>query len=295
MSQEQKENNPIYPTVIEISGTPFPARAKLLVKNSIEDMIGERIGTKFYGHSGLRESFLPSTLNVNTKLEYFEGVSRVRELFSKWSTTNDLFLIQDGVFSAIVYTEFLRRSHLFSNKEAEEHKTGLLPFLKMEDLLVINIIKPRAALTREIYPKELDLDDNHFQRKFISYSVFNESIESVLENFADELPQVVKIEPPGDEFNAVDLFFANANTVFDYLDLPNIEDWDKHLEKHPELKEIKHSTLGARSSAGLTSEEIINSLIEWDWSKQPEKRARVENMGLHIIKILEEKGLIPPK
>lgn len=293
MFPEQRETAQQSRKVIELCGTPFAARNKFLVHNSIEDMITERIGVKVRGIQGITNFHWLTCHHEASRMEYFERVQQVQRLMSERFPSSGVLLVQDGAFSAMIATEVSRKAKILSDKEADNLLIDLLPYTQMNDLTILTLVTPRAALVRELYPEELEGHDGIMRKMFIFFSIFNDSAKELLERHKEKLAPVKVIRPSGDEFPAEQVFFENANSVFEFLNLPSIEEWTKHLENHPDLRCRKHGILGGVSVAGLTDSEIREHIKKWDWSQQPDKRARVDGTTFQIISILKEHKLIP--
>lgn len=295
MSLEFGERSPTNIATIELCGTPFSARFKFLVHNAIEDMITERRGKKTRGAEGFSESFWGSILSDrgHASLEYFKQVGRVRKLLGEVRPEIEILLLQDGAFSAMVMTEVMRKAMVLSNQDTEDHLRGLLPFVRMEDFIVLTLVRPRAALTREIYPADLEGHDELMERRYIFFTVFNEAAEAVMKEFQTQLPKIEIIRVGGDNFQRDEIFFRNANLVFQFLGLPTIEEWSERLIQQSELAGRGVKSGGVTSTtAGLTVEELKDYLRRRDWSVDPEQRRRVSAMAFQIIGALKERGLI---
>lgn len=294
MLPENRERKLPNRTTIEFCGTPFAARHKFLVHNAIEDMVAERIGEKIGAYSGISSFSWPTTIDENTRDEYFEQMAWVQKIVSTTHPPSGIFLIRDGAFASMTLTEVSKRAGLLSSEEARSLTVGLLPYAKMEDLIILTLVRPRAALVRELYPKELEGHDELMRKKFIFFSVFNKVAEEVLAEHRDDLPRVEVIKPTGDDFQREEIFFNNANLTFKFLELPTIEEWTEILKEHPEKRAKNMTTIpGSTTLAGLGTDEIKEHLKRWDLSKDPVKRARSEEMTRQIIEILKQQSLLP--
>lgn len=262
MTREYEE----YPTIeiprIEFSGTPFPARDKFLIHNALEDMITERnrLVRGFWGISEFFWSSLASDINIT---EYYETRIRVEDVLST-SVKKDLpILLLDGAFSMMVVTEIMRQKHMLSPRDEINFIKGMLPFAEKEDLIVLTIVKPRAALSRLIYPLK-EGHDMVFEKYLQFFNIYNKAAEKVLLEFKSDLPPVEVIDVKGDNFSRDEVFFRTANTALSFLGLPTIEKWSEHLNKDKPRRIV--TPMFGRTLAGLTSEEISVELRRWDWS-----------------------------
>ena len=284
-------------TTIEFCGTPYKARYKFLIHNAIEDMVAERVDEEITGYEGISHFYWPTRIDETTEAGYFEQMDKVRKLLGGRRNFGKFFLIQDGAFAALILTEVMKRTGVFSESDADQHQTGLLPYVKMEDLIILTLVRPRAALTRELYPRDLAGYDNLLRKMFIFYTVYNEAAEKVLCQLGNQLPPVKVIRPQGDDFLRDEIFFENANAALQFLKLPTIEEWSRVLEEEPERK-VKGRALSSftgHTVAGLTVEEIRAYLEEKDWSQNKEKRDRGALIQHEIVRVLTERGLIPDK
>lgn len=120
-------------------------------------------------------------------------------------------------------------------------------------------------------------------------------MERLLRNYGAELPKFEVIYPKGNEFQAEQIFFENANLVFYFLGLPSIEDWTEHLKNTSKKSEWQFGRFGGGTLAGLTDDEIRDHIRRWDWSQQPDKRARTNRIHTikQIMSILKEDEVIP--
>ncbi len=296
MGPEFKEKERVPSATIEICGTPFAARYKFLVHNAIEDMVSERIGEKIRGAEGFSEFTWPVTVNKKSDFipEFHGQLVSVQKKLGVDRLGSRLMIMQDGAFTAMVMTEVMKRAMVISKKDAENHLRGLVPYAQMEDLIVLTLVRPRAAMTRELYPQELENYTELMKRKFIFFSVYNEAAETILTKFSSELPKVELIKPVGDNFQCDEIFFSNANAVFQCLGLPTIEEWSKELVANPDIRgrNVKEENLTSSTTAGLTADELRKYLYEKDWSVNQEKRDRVTRISLELIKELSARHII---
>jgi hypothetical protein len=281
-------------TTIEFCGTPFGARFKFFVHNAIEDMVSERMGKKIRGQEGISHFYWPLNVSEMTEERYLEQVDGVRKLLRRRHRSHNVSLVQDGVFAAMTLTEIFRRARIFSEEEAENHIRGLFPYAKMEDLILLTLVQPRAALTRELFFP----DENSIKRKFIFFTVYNEAAERVLNQYRDQLPPVEVIKPKGDRFPRDEVFFANANLALQFLGLPTIEEWSEILEadaqKKAEGRRVSGEA-GGTTIAGLTTEEMRSYLAANDWSQSEWQKKRLNEIISRIIDILEEERFVSPR
>lgn len=293
MSEEFKERSLQNRIVIELCGTPFGARHKLLIHNAIEDMLTDRLGRKIRGTAGIRE-IDGWPLRFESKRQVFEKLVRVQEVVGLRYPDSGILLVQDGCFAALIFVEMSKRAGVVSKEEADGLSRGLLPYARMEDFIILTLVNPRAALVRELYPKELSGYDELMRQKFIFFSVFNQAARRILEEFGPELENVELLEIPGDDFQTIDVFFNNADLVFKFLGLPTIHEYSEKLSQNPELAtEVRSKTRVAgisTSLSGLTEEELKIAIEAGDWAHNPDKRKYVDNLAVQVIDILERKG-----
>lgn len=288
MLRETRRGEPSSPPTIEITGTPFAARRKLILHNAIGDMLKDRLEIgDVRGYQGLDENFLPATINSVTAIEYFRQTRHISELLAEWRFGRRAWVVEDDAFAAMAYTHFLKRSQVFSPSEAENLTRGLLPLVQMENFIILTIVRPRAALIRELYPPQLEGYEEIMRHKFIAFTVFNEAIETVIDKYKDELPPIQIFRYPEDDIDPADIVFRNADAVFEFLKLPSVDEWTDYLTKHPEARG-KIKPMFGFSLAGLTRDEIAKKIQERDWSKDPNKRARVNRLSETIVRIVEE-------
>lgn len=167
MLPENKERRLPERTVVEFCGTPFAARGKFLVHNAIEDMVSERVGQRIDALSGMMSFGWLSTIDKNSRLEFFEQIHRVQEMIvrSNFSEGEGIVLVEHGAFAAMVATEVSKKAGIISEEETHRFNTGLLPYVQMEDLIMITLVRPRAAMVRELYPEDLEGHDEIMRRK----------------------------------------------------------------------------------------------------------------------------------
>ena len=275
-------------TTIEFCGTPFASREKFFVDNAIEDMIAERVGEKIGSAQGVGDHGWPTTLDTYTKIDCLTKLDEIRSLYIKKRPHHNIFLIQDGIFSGLVMAEILRRNHVFSEEEAHLQSDNLLLYASMTDRVLLTLVNPRAALTRFIFPQEIEGYDILRQAKFIFYSVFNQAARNVLAKYGSRFPSIEVLDVPGDEFRRDDIFFWNADMALGLLGLPSIKEWSKKLEKIPRQERIFPQAVVRSTMAGLTEEELKAKLIESDWSQNPGRKQRALNISRQVIGYIEK-------
>lgn len=297
MTLEQKNGLSVDQATIEFCGTPFAARYKYLVHNAIEDMITERMGDKIRGVQGINDFNWSTTLDKNSRSNYFQNLQRVQELLSLRRNLQRISLIQDGAFAMMILTEIHRKSGILSQKEATDIKKGLLAYTSMEDFIILTLISPRAALKRLMYPQTLEGYEIVRQHKFILFSMFNESAQRTVSEYREELPQIEVIKRAEDDLSYEELFFANADLVFRFLNLPTVDEWDEELKIHQgkRLRNVAEANVAGVSLAGLSRDDIRDHLRRWDWSLDSSKKTQVAIQIDQVVQVLKDHSLLPDK
>lgn len=272
-------------TLIEFCGTPFRAREKFIMSNSIEDMLTERLGVKIRGQKGIEDTQWPFNIDRYSLSSFKEQIVNIENEIVGRQPRLGLKLIMDGALASMILTRFYEKAGFISSTDANRLIEHTQLWAENTDLAVLTLINPRASLIRDFGTEFLgpEVHEEILDNKRIFYEVFNSIARSVALNDWPDRPKIYLIDIPGDKFNHDLIFFKNANTVFNFLGLPTTEEWDHVLKNNPELRKKKHTVVSGYTMAGLTSGEIKANLRHWDWSMNPEKRRRVKNIASGIL------------
>lgn len=203
---------------IEFCGTPFMGRYELLIHNSLEDFISGTLREKIRGVEGINDFFWSSAVNESTIYGYFEQVDRVRELLGRRRDSKKVFLIQDGAFAAMVLTEMMREKGVISEDDAKDHLRGIFPFMRREDLVILTLISPKSALSKEPYPRGLEGYERVMEERAGLFTVYNQIAEGFLKSPKEDFPPVEVIKIEEDCFQGREIFTANLNLLLAYWD-----------------------------------------------------------------------------
>lgn len=130
-----------------------------------------------------------------------------------------LHLIQDGAFAAMVVTELLGRKSVISEAEVLRNQKELLSYAEKENLIILTILSPKAALTKNVYPPNFPGYDTVRQNQMLFFQEYNDAALDVLTAYKFNLPQVVLVHIEENDFNGEDIIITHAKLLLHLLGL----------------------------------------------------------------------------